>query len=379
MHVALVVEEPDSTRGPDIQANNLLKSLDIHANSVDEITAITKRGQSPRYQSTSVSTSDILNADRPSTSLRKLFSCCREADLVHVFAADWRVVAAVLGVSTAPVLVGTSTPFRALPHRISMTLRRPNRVFASIEPFEEAIGEMKYPREKTFFIPNGIDTDVFAPPGRREKDEARRAISNHHGVTLAENVVIWVNHLNDHKRPLLALRAFQSLKSRRNDVSLLVIGDGPQRGIVEKMAEEIPGAHLLGLIDHEQIHEYYRAADLNLVTSKSEGISNVIYEGMSCGLPVVTATSFDQIGDGEHGRYLPPSASPETIARGMSEVLQQREQLSHQAREHVVRNHGTEAFADRYERLYRWCLGRGPRPEYDETWKENAVDRIQRS
>lgn len=379
MHLALVVEDPASNKGPDTQANNLLKSLDTYTDTVDEITVICKDGASPDYRSSNISTADILDADQPVTSLQRVFDCCRTVDLVHVFAANWRIVLAVMGLSRAPVLLGTSTTFRALPHRIAVRFYRPTAVFASIEPFETAISEMGYRRDRTFFIPNGIDTDIFTPPGQEERDKIRRTLGDRHELSLEESIIIWVNHLNSHKRPLLALRAFQRFRQQRDDVSLLMIGDGPQRAAVEDMVKSIPGAHCLGFIDHDVVHDYYRVADINLVTSRSEGISNVVYEGMACGLPALTVTAFDQVGTGEHGRYLSPSASKETIVSGMAEILQRREELGQQARYHVVQNHGLKTFADRYEQLYQWCLGRGSKPTFDETWKADTINRIKRN
>jgi|GEM_PF-5856740 len=379
MNLALVVEDPSSTKGPDIQANNLLKALDTHADHVDTITVVCKRGTSPNYRSPSIETADILDAARPVASLRALLETCRRVDLVHLFAADWRIVLPVLGLSRTPILLGTSTSFRALPQRLALRVSKPTAVFSSVTPFEIAINEMGFRRDRTFFVPNGIDTDVFTPPTPAEQDALQRTLRDRHGLTLAAHVAIWVNHLNDHKRPRLALRAFQQLKRDRDDVSLLVIGDGPNRPAVEDLVAETPGAHVLGFVDHEEIHEYYRAADLNLVTSRSEGISNVIYEGMACGLPAVTATAFDQVGTGEYGRYLPPDASPTAIADGMDAVLERRAELGRDARAHVVRHHGLETFADRYEQLYAWCVGRGPRPALDETWKADTLTRIQRA
>ncbi|TKX52779.1 glycosyltransferase, partial [Halorubrum sp. SP3] len=281
MHLALVVEDPASTKGPDTQANNLLKSLDTCTDTVDEITVICKDGASPDYRSSNISTADVLDSHQPFASLKRVFECCRTVDLVHVFAANWRIVLAIMGLSRTPVLLGTSTTFRALPHRIAVRLYRPNAVFASVEPFETAISEMGYRRDRTFFIPNGIDTDIFSPPGQKKREEIRRILGDRHELSLAENIIIWVNHLNDHKRPLLALQAFQQFRQQRDDVSLLMIGDGPQRAAVEEMAENISDAHCLGFIDHDAVHDYYRVADLNLVTSRSEGISNVVYEGMA--------------------------------------------------------------------------------------------------
>lgn len=379
MHVALVVENPSGTKGPDIQANNLLKALDLYAKPVDHITVICKTGCSPRYQSSAITVASVLDPNHPVASILNLVNRSRQADLVHLFAADWKIVVPTLFSTKTPILVGTSTNFRALPHRVAMRIRRPPSVFASVEPFEKATTRFGYPSEKTFFIPNGIDTDVFCPVGSKQKSKLRENISDRHNISLKENIVIWVNHLNEHKRPLLGISAFQKLHDKRNDISLLIIGDGPLAESVQSDVNDIQDAHLLGLVNHERIHQYYQASDAGLLTSYSEGISNVIYETMACGVPIVTATSFDQVGKGEFGRYLSPNSDEKKIASSLDNVLDRSDELGTLARDHIFEHHGLPAFAGKYTELYEWCLQRGSTPDFRMAWKEDNIRRIHRT
>ena len=72
------------------------------------------------------------------------------------------------------------------------------------------------------------------------------------------------------------------------DVSLAVAGDGPLRDELVETAIHLgisDRVHFLGEI--ASITDFYKAIDVFVLNSHSEGMSNTILEAMACGLPIV--------------------------------------------------------------------------------------------
>ncbi len=90
---------------------------------------------------------------------------------------------------------------------------------------------------------------------------------------------------------------------------LLVVGDGPARGVLARAA---PGAIFTGFLTGEALARAHASADLFLNPSVTETFGNVTLEAMACGVPVVAADatgSGSLVVDGVTGRLVPPGDS----------------------------------------------------------------------
>ena len=79
--------------------------------------------------------------------------------------------------------------------------------------------------------------------------------------------------------------------------SLILIGDGPLRKKLEKLARDLGVAdsvQFLGRIPHDELPEYMRAAHCLCLPSRSEGMPNVVLEALACGTPAV-ATAVGEV------------------------------------------------------------------------------------
>jgi glycosyltransferase involved in cell wall biosynthesis len=82
--------------------------------------------------------------------------------------------------------------------------------------------------------------------------------------------------------------AAQHLPSLR----LLMLGDGSLRPRIERIVGEArlqDRVHFAGQVDQERLPDYYRAADLYVSASRSDGSSISLLEAMACGLPAVVS------------------------------------------------------------------------------------------
>jgi glycosyltransferase involved in cell wall biosynthesis len=87
-------------------------------------------------------------------------------------------------------------------------------------------------------------------------------------------------------------------ESERGQLSLLVIGDGPQRPELEIQAASVPGlrAVFTGPVPHAEAQRYLNCFDVLVLPSRTtpawrEQFGRVIVEAMACGVPVVGSDS----------------------------------------------------------------------------------------
>ena len=110
------------------------------------------------------------------------------------------------------------------------------------------------------------------------------------------------------------------------EVELVIVGEGPERTNIEKLARKHKVAdrvRLLGRVPQDRLPEIYSAADLLLLVSTHEGWPNVLLESMACGTPVVVSPMdgiADIVGTADAGRVL-ADVTPNGLASAIRELL----------------------------------------------------------
>ena len=126
---------------------------------------------------------------------------------------------------------------------------------------------------KIVTIPNGVDLASFNP-----KVEAKE-------VPLEKPIVVCTSALDAYKRVDLTIKAVAKAKN----LSLLVLGDGLMRGVIDSLGKRLLGKRYLRLVvPHDQIAGYYRACTVFTLASKTEAFGTSYIEAMACNIPVVT-------------------------------------------------------------------------------------------
>lgn len=161
-------------------------------------------------------------------------------------------------------------------------------------------------RKQIHHIPNGVDTARFHPANPAAKKQLRRRLN------LPENrrIVLSVGVFDRRKNIGWLIEKWKETGGFGTDNFLLAIGpqsredkNGVFLNSLKKIVSE--NSSDMMLLDHvENIEEYYRAADIYVLTSTNEGLPNVLLEAMASGLPCVatdTQGAKDLIEEGGSG------------------------------------------------------------------------------
>lgn len=124
---------------------------------------------------------------------------------------------------------------------------------------------------------NGVDLDRFYPL-------VPRATGDGNGVV--GPVWLSVGHLVELKGLPIVIAALAQIPA----VTLLIVGEGPQKSALRQLARRLGVAarvRFLGAVRHVDLCSYYNASDVLILASSREGMPNVVLEALACGTPVI--------------------------------------------------------------------------------------------
>lgn len=284
---------------------------------------------------------------------------CRP-DLVHF---EWNLAAVqylpLFDWLGAPVVISCrGSQVLVIPHtgekkeetaEISRTFAKAAAVHCVSESVKQAAIELGLEPQKGIVIRPAVDPDFFAPPPQKSSTDTLRLITS--------STPGWV------KGPEYALMAVRKLLDAGLKVKFQWIGGG-SKADQQRLLYTI---HDLGLVDimelpgkqsPEQVRDSLQQADVFLLSSVSEGISNAALEAMSCGIPVVTSDCGgmrEVITNGMDG-FITPLRDPAAMAEAMCRLAthpELREQMGLAAREKILGNFTLDIQQHQWQALYK--------------------------
>jgi len=109
-----------------------------------------------------------------------------------------------------------------------------------------------------------------------------------HPAKLENRLILAIGRIDHPKGYDLMMETFEQFCIKNSDWKLKIIGEGPMKEKIEKLALELGIAHRLTIAPStSQIEEEYLQASIFLMTSRTEGFPMVLLEAQACGLPIV--------------------------------------------------------------------------------------------
>lgn len=197
-----------------------------------------------------------------------------------------------------------------------------------------AVNEVGLPAERVRVVPNGVDTDRFAPAGGRAE--------------AAVPTILWLGVMAPVKRVDRLVRALAGLAAAR----LVLVGDGEERSRLVALVDE------LGLEDRVEFAGFaadpapaFLGADVFALPSGAEACPLALLQAMSSGLPVVASRVGgipDVVRDGVDGLLVGPDDADGLVRslRDLVEDAERRRAMGAQARERVLSGYSLSICVD---------------------------------
>ncbi len=130
--------------------------------------------------------------------------------------------------------------------------------------------------------------------------------------------ILFLARIKKTKGIFTAIDAYSSLKSRFPKIKLTIAGEGSELGLAKEYVRnrKINDVYFIGKVEGSKKSEIYKAADIYIFPSESEGMPNSVLEAMAFGLPVIASKVgglADILTDGVTGFFAPNNTSEEFV------------------------------------------------------------------
>lgn len=251
----------------------------------------------------------------------------REYDLIHAFfalpcgyiARRYRARVPYIVSLRGSDVPGFNTRLARIEPLLKPVFRRVLRDAAAIQANSEGLRDLALrtaePAEIEI-IYNGVDCEQFRPPTSLGRSGALRLIS--------------VCRLIERKGVGDLIEALPRVKAALGDCRLTIVGEGNLESELKAQAARLgvtEDIEWLGFVEHDKLPELYNQADIFILPSHYEGMSNSLLEAMAAGLAVVvTDTGGTRELFRNNGRIV-AAGSPGSIAEAVIELGSDRAEL----------------------------------------------------
>ncbi|MBR1865809.1 MAG: aldo/keto reductase [Lachnospiraceae bacterium] len=202
-------------------------------------------------------------------------------------------------------------------------------------------------------IPTGIDLKRFQV---QDSEAAKLRLKLMLGIPREHKVVLYLGRVSEEKNIDELMEYFDHYVDRRQAVTFLIVGDGPYRSVLERMAKgkkHRKQIRFAGAKPWDEITHYYQLADVFVSASTSETQGLTYIEALASGLPVVARRDpcLDGVLFHEKNGFMFEDES--TFIYGLEQVLYNRRKMDYRASAlESVEQFSTEKFAGRIENIY---------------------------
>jgi glycosyltransferase involved in cell wall biosynthesis len=193
-------------------------------------------------------------------------------------------------------------------------IRGATRVQATSEAIASEAMSIGVAEHRIVRIPNGVDTNVFRPVGTDTKQRLRNDL----GLPAVGTIVLFVGRMALHKGIRDLLEAWRDLP--KTSATLMLVGSFATMDVVD-MPQASDGIVVRDWTP--RVADYYGSADLFVLPSHTEGMSNAMLEAMACGLPPICTRvgAAESVIEHEVNGLLVPPGQPTLLASALRSLI----------------------------------------------------------
>jgi len=302
-----------------------------------------------------------------------LFMHRREYDIIHVHQALYPAFVSVFvgkQILGKPVLVKTASSgetsdinglkrFPLGSFQLKYLLKEMELLVAVSKVSAKEFEQLRFPKERIVNIPNGVEVP------KEDRTSYDQVI---HAITTAR--------LSREKGVDILLKAWKNVFKEEKTLKLAIIGSGPLEEEMKKMTQSLnigESVEFVGFVSN--VDTYLKNADMFILASRTEGMSNALLEAMSYGFPCI-ATNVGGNGEllGGEDKEIPLGeyviarngllVNPDDV-KGLSEAIlylvrhkEERAELGRRSRTFIKENYSIDSIAGRYISLYQFMLNK---------------------
>ena len=243
-----------------------------------------------------------------------------------------------------------SKPFAAM--RIAWLKNNTDLFLTISQEIDDELKLIGVPNEKRFTVPNGVEIDKFVTVSLPERKILRDSL----GLPNTQ-IAIFAGRLVKEKNVHQIIHIWPNVRSQFPEAMLVILGTGEEENSLKKLAG--PGILFNGYT--EDVLPFLQAANIFLLPSSTEGLSNAMLEAMSVGLPVVISRigGAPDVITHKHNGWLMPRAEPDYLREAIIELFLDenfQSQLGKNARKTIVSEYALTEIADRIVSAYHRVL-----------------------
>jgi glycosyltransferase involved in cell wall biosynthesis len=234
------------------------------------------------------------------------------------------------------------------------------RIMVLNDGMREEAAEAGIDSRKLMWMPNPVDTELFAPVSAAERSALRQQL----GLAPGRQSILYAGRLAPEKELTTLVNGFAAVASSVPESELVLVGDGPCRVELESLvrARGLEGrVRFTGMVPSSAVRHWMQACDVFALVSSLEGLPCSLIEAMSVGLASVVSdipANMQLVENGTHG--LVAGLKDESgIARCLQTLLRDpalRLRLGTAARVRIIETYSLSKVIEVYEALIETTL-----------------------
>ena len=221
-------------------------------------------------------------------------------------------------------------------------------------------------RTKTVVIYNAVDLDAIRDweADTKRRSEALAALRKRGHSECAGPVILTVTRLRAYKGAQFVIRTMPRILAEFPEARYIIVGDGPYRAELERLAEDTLPPNLrgaisfAGLVSDSEKYAYYDKCDISAMPSTEEGFGLVYVEAAAFGKPSIGCNVIgvpEAILDGHTGLLVDPKDA-DGLAEAMLRLLRdgkERLRMGRNGQHRVETELSWRASAEKYQDIIR--------------------------